>query len=87
MDWDNVVGSLAEDVVYHNIPMEKVQGREAAAAVITGMRPTAVFWEMISIAENGDKVLTERIDNFDMPTFYPCDGDIRDRKWQDQGMA
>lgn len=66
-DWDAVIGALAEDVVYHNIPMQKIEGREAAAGFITAMQPEAVNWEMISIAENGNKVLTERVDNFDMP--------------------
>ena len=92
MDWDMVVGALAEDVVYHNIPMEKIQGRDAAAGFITGMQPEAVDWEMISIAENGNKVLTERVDNFDMPggkklslpvmgTFEIEDGRIK--AWRD----
>jgi limonene-1,2-epoxide hydrolase len=67
MDWDSVLAALAEDVVYHNIPMEKIEGREAAAAFILGMQPEAVNWEMINIAENGNKVLTERVDNFDLP--------------------
>ncbi len=31
MDWDAIVGALAEDVVYHNIPMEKIEGQDAAA--------------------------------------------------------
>lgn len=66
MDWDAVVGALAENVVYHNIPMEKIEGRDNAAAFITGMQPKGVDWQMISIAANGNKVLTERLDNFDM---------------------
>ena len=67
MDWDAVMDALAEDVVYHNIPMEKLEGKEAARAFIMGMVPEGVDWEMISIAENGSKVLTERVDSFDMP--------------------
>jgi len=67
MDWDRVVGLLADDVVYHNIPMEKIEGKAAAAAFITGMKPLAVQWDVLSIAENGNKVLTERVDAFDMP--------------------
>ncbi len=92
MDWDAVVDALADDVVYHNIPMEPVVGREAARAVITGMQPEAVNWEVLSIAENGNKVLTERLDNFDMPggkklsvpvmgTFEIADGKIT--AWRD----
>ncbi len=92
MDWDAIVGALAEDVVYHNIPMEEINGREAAAAFIKGMQPEAIHWEMISIAENGNKVLTERVDNFDLPggkkislpvmgTFEIEDGSIK--AWRD----
>ena len=92
MDWDAIVGALAEDVVYHNIPMEEINGREAAAAFINGMQPEAIHWEMISIAENGNKVLTERVDNFDLPggkkislpvmgTFEIEDGSIK--AWRD----
>ena len=66
MDWEAVVGALADDVIYHNIPMEKLEGKQAAAAFITGMQAEGVDWETISIAENGNKVLTERVDRFDM---------------------
>jgi len=67
MDWDAVTNALTDDVVYHNIPMEKLEGKAAAVAFITGMQPEGVDWETLSIAENGNKVLTERIDRFDMP--------------------
>ncbi len=92
MDWDAVVGALAEDVVYHNIPMEPIFGREAASGFIRGMESTAVHWEVLAIAENGNKVLTERIDNFDlasgnklsipvMGTFEIDNGEIK--AWRD----
>jgi len=67
MDWDRVIGLLADDVVYHNIPMEKLEGKAAATAFIMGMQPESVQWDVISIAENGNKVLTERVDAFDLP--------------------
>ena len=66
MDWDLVVGLLAEDVFYHNIPMEPINGRAQAEAFIRGMAPQSVDWQLIAIAENGAQVLTERIDNFVM---------------------
>ena len=31
------------------------------------MSPESVDWEILSIAENGNKVLTERVDRFEMP--------------------
>lgn len=67
MNWDAAADLLTDDVVWHNIPMEKMQGKEVVDAAIRGMGPEAVAWEVISIAENGDKVLTERVDRFDMP--------------------
>ncbi len=67
MDWDAAVDLLTDDVVYHNIPMDPIVGKATAEAFIRGMNPLAVDWEVISIAENGNKVLTERVDRFDMP--------------------
>ena len=65
MDWDAVVSTFSEDVVYHNIPMEVLQGKAAVAEFITtGMDLDSVDWQVLSIAENGNKVLTERVDNF-----------------------
>jgi len=66
MNWDAVDDALAEDVVYHNIPMEVIEGRAAASAFIRGMSPESVNWEVLNIAENGNVVLTERVDNFVM---------------------
>ncbi|HAB45125.1 MAG TPA: limonene-1,2-epoxide hydrolase [Gammaproteobacteria bacterium] len=66
MDWDTVIGLLADDVVYHNIPMEKLEGKTAAEAFIRGMQADAVDWITLNIAANGAVVLTERVDNFKM---------------------
>ena len=64
MDWDAVENAFAEDVLYHNIPMEPIEGKAQAGAFARGMNPQSVNWEVLNIAENGDVVLTERIDNF-----------------------
>ena len=92
MDWDKLGELMTDDVVWHNIPMAEVKGHDAVMAAITAMQPLAVDWEMVSIAENGNKVLTERIDRFDMPgdkkidlpvmgTFEITDGKIS--AWRD----
>ena len=65
MDIDGACDMLAEDVVYHNIPMEPVQGRETARAFLKAMpNLTGIDWEVLNSAENGDTVLNERIDRF-----------------------
>jgi limonene-1,2-epoxide hydrolase len=63
-DWDAIEAAFTDDVVYHNIPMPPLQGKQAAMAFITGMQPKSVDWQVLNIAENGDVVLTERVDNF-----------------------
>ena len=68
MDWDAVIDAFTDDVVYDNIPMERLEGKAATENFIrNGMELESVDWELISIAENGDKVLTERVDNFYLP--------------------
>ena len=67
MDWDAAADLMADDVVWHNIPMAKIEGKAAVDEAVRGMQPLGVDWEVVSIAENGNKVLTERVDRFDMP--------------------
>lgn len=65
-DWDAVEALLTEDVVYHNIPMAPLNGRMEAMTMIRSMQPKSVDWEVLNIAESGNVVLTERVDNFVM---------------------
>ena len=92
MDWDSVLAALTDDVIYHNIPMDELKGKEAAAGFILGMKPKAVDWEVLNIAEAGNTVLTERVDRFTldgdkkvalpvMGTFEIQDGKIK--AWRD----
>ena len=65
MDFEAIVDLLDENVFYHNIPMEPVEGREAVRAYLRkAWRFEAVDWQMINIASDGNTVLTERIDDF-----------------------
>jgi limonene-1,2-epoxide hydrolase len=69
---DDAAELLAEDVFYHNIPMEPINGRVAWRAfndkfgIGTRIRAN---WEILAIAQSDDVVLTERIDE-----FYTDDG-------------
>ena len=67
MDWDAATALLTDDIIWDNVPMETIKGKAAVDSAMRGMAPEAVDWVVLSIAENGEKVLTERIDNFDMP--------------------
>jgi len=60
---DKACDMMAEDIFYHNIPMAPVTGREASRAMLKAMGPlTDVNWELLAIAENGEVVMTERVD-------------------------
>lgn len=67
MQIDAACDMLATDVVYHNIPMEPVHGRENARSFLKAMpNLERIEWEVLSTAANGDKVLNERVDRFFM---------------------
>lgn len=65
MDFDAIIEALHRKVLYHNIPMAPLEGREAVREYLrNAWRFEAVNWQTINIASEGDTVLTERVDNF-----------------------
>jgi limonene-1,2-epoxide hydrolase len=83
---------FTDDAVYHNMPIQPVQGKDAIKGVIEQfMAPfERCDWEVLHIAAKGDTVLTERIDRFlgaknvELPvmgTFEIKDGKIA--AWRD----
>ncbi len=84
---------LADDVVYHNIPMDPAVGIDEAIAFVAGFFAMceSMVIETTNLAVRGDVVLTERIDTFtvgDKVASLPVMGtfEIRDGKigaWRD----
>ena len=65
LDLEKVVNFFAEDIFYHNIPMEPLNGKSEASTFVDGLKDCdSINWELIAIAEEGNKVLTERLDSF-----------------------
>lgn len=66
LDIDAIAGYFADDAVYHNIPVDPVEGREAIRSAIetftTGW--DRVDFEIRHIAGDGPVVMTERVDHF-----------------------
>ena len=69
-DVDAIVDAAAEDIFYHNIPMDPVTGKEMLrtfAAPFLAMTEE-VKWDTLFIAESENgAVLTERVDHFHFP--------------------
>jgi len=68
-DVASIMAMLSPDIVYHNIPMEPLNGTAAVRASVERVcaSATAIDWIITHIAAAGDgMVLTERIDNFTM---------------------
>jgi limonene-1,2-epoxide hydrolase len=65
-DIDAMLALCAEDIVYHNIPMDPINGTAAMRAMVEGFLAniTACDWQTHAIAANGNTVLTERTDGF-----------------------
>lgn len=91
-DLERVVAHLHPDVIYHNIPVEPIRGREAVRAYLFGKGGFEwIDWKLHAIAAAGNQVLTERSDDFGiggrdislpvMGTFDIEDGLIR--AWRD----
>jgi limonene-1,2-epoxide hydrolase len=57
---------LADDVVYHNIPMDPVVGADATVAFLAGFLAMCdrMEIEILQLAVRGEVVLTERVDTF-----------------------
>ncbi len=68
-DPQRLLGFLAPDALYHNLPLAPVKGHAAIEAVLRGFLGacTACEFELRAIAHSGSTVLTERIDRFTRP--------------------
>ncbi len=92
-DLDRLLAYFTDDAVYHNIPIDPVQGHDAIRAVFEMFAGTAkkIEFRVRNIVADGDIVLTERVDVFVMPNAtveLPVSGtfEVRDGKiaaWRD----
>ena len=66
LDIPTILTFFTDDAVYHNMPIQPIQGKDAIKGVIEQfMTPfERCDWEVLRIAASGDTVLTERIDRF-----------------------
>lgn len=92
VDVAKIVDYFTDDAVYHNMPIQPVQGKDAIKGMIEQfMQPfERCEWEITHVAAAGSLVLTERIDRFFgaknvelqvMGTFEIKDGKIA--AWRD----
>ena len=63
---DELLGFFAPDAIYHNMPMEPVQGLDAIRSTFEMFVGPAdkIEFEILNIASSDDVVLNERIDRF-----------------------
>lgn len=89
---DDILDYFTDDAVYHNMPIQPVQGKDAIQGLVEQFMSafTGGKWEVLKIAAAGDSVLTERVDHFlgdksmslhVMGTFEIKDGKIA--AWRD----
>jgi limonene-1,2-epoxide hydrolase len=90
---DEIVSYFAEDGVYHNIPVQPVQGHKALRNFISGFISnwSSTEWDLINLTSRNDVVIAERLDRtvtggkqIDLPccgVFEMSNGKIRE--WRD----
>src|SRR5689334_18734810 len=68
-DTDALLAYFTDDAVYHNIPLDPVNGRDAIRATIEGFTAGVerIEFQVHQIAAAGNVVLTERTDVFVLP--------------------
>ncbi len=77
-DTEAALRFLSDDIFYHNIPFPPLNGIGEVRAFFDSVGTiTNTDWRILNIAENGQTVLTERIDDFDLngnPVSLPVMG-------------
>ena len=90
---DELLNFFTDDAVYHNMPIDAVQGKDGIRNMLGLFVPgaQAISFEMVHIASSGNVVHTERVDTFQMGdtrVVLPVAGvfELRDGKiaaWRD----
>lgn len=64
-DLDAAFGMMADDIVWHNIPMQPANGIDACKALMASFPPTEeINFETHHISSKDNVVMTERTDRF-----------------------
>lgn len=79
LDVDRIVDYFSDDGIYHNMPIDPVQGRDNLKPFIAAFLGnwTATNWDVLTIVESGSTVVAERIDHIqvgDIKIELPCLG-------------
>ena len=64
LDQPQIAALMADDIVYHNMPLKPVRGRQAALDYLAKWPVDTCEWELLNIATRGTVVMTERVDRF-----------------------
>ena len=92
-DQQRILDAFTDDAVYHNMPMQPAKGKDAIKGLLSMILTPAsdVMFEIKHIVADGDVVMTERIDSFEIAArtvTLPVMGvfEVRDGKiaaWRD----
>ena len=79
LDPKELASYFTDDGIYHNMPLQPVQGREKIQEFIGGFISswTKTDWEVVNIVASGDLVIAERVDRTkagDKSVDLPCVG-------------
>lgn len=68
MDQQRILDGFTDDAIYHNMPMAPARGKDAINGLLGFILGPAssVTFEIKRMAADGDVVLTERLDTFQM---------------------
>ncbi|MBB85508.1 MAG: limonene-1,2-epoxide hydrolase [Deltaproteobacteria bacterium] len=94
-DLDYIMDAFAEDAVYHNMPMQPLEGKVAIRAGIEAFlkqSPGGIDFEIVNQVSAGSLVMNERVDTFEnegsktaaaVAGFFEIDAEGKIKIWRD----
>ena len=94
-DLDYIMDAFAEDAVYHNMPMQPLEGKAAIRAGIEmflKQSPGGIDFEIVNQVSAGSLVMNERVDTFEnegkktaapVAGFFELDDAGKIKVWRD----
>lgn len=95
LDVDSILSFMSVDAVYHNVPLAPLTGHDEIRGFLTAFLSTASSckFEVLTIVADGERVVTERLDSFTLPTglidelpvlgIFEFDGDGKINHWRE----
>lgn len=95
LDVEGILSLMSEDAVYHNVPLAPLTGHNEIRGFLIPFlsAASACKFEILTIVADGERVVTERLDSFSLPSgdldelpvlgIFEFDSDGKIKQWRE----